>query len=181
MDALKRLLHVIDTINEWVGTIASFLILIITGITTYEIVCRYVFNSPTEWSFELTGFLFLAYTVLGGGYTLLHEAHVNTDIFYSRLSARGKAILDLMTAVLFFVFAVAFTWAGWRLAWTATLTGEHSGTPWNPPVYLAMWVLPVGGLLLLIQGLAKFIRDLLLVATGIQYRPSRTEEKKVEY
>ena len=181
MGALKSLLHAIDAINEWVGTIASFLILVITGITFYEIVCRYGFNSPSEWSFELTGFIFLGYTVLGGGYTLLYSGHVNTDILYTRLSARGKAILDVMTAVLFFVFAVAFIWAGWRLAWTATLGGEHSGTPWNPPVYIPMWLLPVGGVLLLLQGTAKFIRDLLFIATGVHYEPSRIQEKKVEY
>ena len=181
MGALKAGLHVIDTINEWTGTIASFLVLVVAGIASYEIVCRYVFNSPSEWSFEMSGFLFLGYAVLGGGYTLLHEAHVRTDIFYSRLSARRRAMLDVMTAALFFVFTFAFTWQGWRLAWTATLTGDHSGTPWNPPIYIVMWLLPIGGALLFLQGSAKFIRDLLVVAASPRDEPSQTGDKDVEY
>lgn len=181
MRALKVVLNVIDTINEWVGTVASFLVLAISGIACYEIVCRYIFNSPSEWSFELSGFLFLGYVVLGGGYTLLHEAHVNTDILYTHLSARGKATLDVFTAVLFFAFTVAFVWYGWRFAWMATLNGEHSGTPWNPPVYIVMWLLPIGGALLLLQGSAKFVRDLLLVVTGTQHQSLRTKEKIGEY
>lgn len=179
MARLRWMLHAIDTLNERVGTGVSFLVLVIAGVSFYEVVMRYVFNAPTEWSFELTGFLFLAYVVLGGGYTLLHSAHVNTDILYSRLPPRGRALMDVITAALFFAFAVAFTWQGWRFAWGATMDGQHSGTMWNPPVYIVMWMLPIGGALLLLQGAAKFLRDLLFLLSFRHDRPAHVGEQKM--
>ena len=163
---IRILLHIIDTVNEWAGRITSLLIIALTGVMVFEVVARYVFRSPTEWAFETSGFLFLGYILLGGGYTLLYGSHVNTDVLYNRFSLRTKAIVDLITAVLSFIFCGVLLWEGSRLAWGAIETGRHSGTPWNPPLYAVMWMLPAGGGSLLIQVVAKFIRDLFTAVTG---------------
>ena len=167
MAKIRPLLRFIDTINEWAGKIAGFLIIAIVGVIIYEVIARYGFNSPTEWSFETSAFLFLGYIVLGGGYTLLYGEHVNTDIIYSHIPLRGRALVDLITSVLSLLFCLVLLWEGGKFAWSATLMGRHTGTPWNPPVFIVLWVLPVGGGLLLIQVVAKFIRDMLTV-TGRQ-------------
>ena len=54
----------------------------------FEVVARYMFNSPTSWATEATTMLFVAYTILSGGYLLLHRGHIKVDIFYQQFSPR---------------------------------------------------------------------------------------------
>jgi TRAP-type mannitol/chloroaromatic compound transport system permease small subunit len=171
MAKIRLLAHIVDTVNEWVGRITSLLILATVGVIIFEVVARRGFDAPTEWSFELSVFLFCGYILLGGGYTLLYGEHVNTDVIYRRFSLRTRAIVDLVTAVLFFLFCSVLLWEGGRLAWGATEMGRHSQTPWGPPLYPVLWVIPLGAGLLLVQGLAKFIRDLLTAVTGQKEEP----------
>jgi TRAP-type mannitol/chloroaromatic compound transport system permease small subunit len=159
---LERLLRVIDTVNRWTGTINSLLIVIIAAVMLIEVIARYGFNSPTTWSFEISSYLFFVYILFGGGYTLLYNGHVNTDIFYRNFSVKVKARVDVLTSLLFFIFVVALLWQGTIYALAATQDNQHSGTPWNPPIYPFIWALPLGALLLLMQGVGKFARDLVI-------------------
>lgn len=154
-------LHLIDTVNEWVGKIVSYLILFMMAIIVFEVFARYVFLSPTIWAHETSTFIFGASIMLGGGYTLLHREHVNMDIIYNRFPLRRRAIFDLITSILFFSFCIALVWWGAYMAWRSLQLLEASYTVWAPPFYPIKLTIPIGGALLLLQGLAKFIRDLM--------------------
>ncbi len=161
-----RFLRVIDHISNWSGKIGSFLILFMIAIVVYEVVLRYVFDSPTLWAHETAQFIFGAMTILGGAYALFHGAHVKMDVLYSRFSPRTKAILDLITAFLFFIFCAVLLWTGGEEAWESIALLERSNSQWRPPIYPIKVVVPVAAFLILLQGLAKFIRDLITTATG---------------
>lgn len=167
MDKIRFVLHIVDTINLSVARVACYLILAIIGVMAFEVVARYAFNSPTDWGFEGGGYLFFMYILLAGGYSQLLGAHVNCDVIYRKFSLRTKAMVNVITAVLLsFLFCGAILWYGFMYAWDATEIQRHSGTSWNPPVYILAWVLPLGAGLLLIQVLAKFVRDLVTLVTG---------------
>lgn len=166
MRGLRQILRAIDNVNERAGRMASFLMLFLAGAAVFEVVARYVFNRPTQWSMEANGFLMLIYVVVGGGYTLLHKGHVNIDVVYSRFSLRGRAILDVATAVIVFAYVIAFIYYGWRFAWDHMVTGTIGKGGWSPPLYPFAFFLPLGGVLLFLQCVAKFMRDLFIVATG---------------
>ena len=102
----------------------------------------------------------------GGGYTLLYKDHVNINVIYNRFSPRGKAILDLLTFVIFFLYCYSLLVEGWKFAWDALKIGRHSGTDWNPPLSPVLMTLPIAAFLMLVQGVAKFIRDLLIIWAG---------------
>lgn len=161
-----KVLYLIDAVNNWVGRIVSLLIVPMVVVGLYEMVLRYGLDSPTLWAFETNAFLFCGYILLGGAYTLLYRAHVNMDIVYTRFSLRGKAILDLITAPLFFLFCGVLLKEGWEFFWEALSIKRTSGSHWNPPVYPVMAVLPLGAFLMLLQGLAKFFRDLIKAIYG---------------
>jgi len=112
---MVNVLSTAENINHWAGQI-----------TLYLVVLRYIFNSPTIWAFEVSNFLFGGIIILGGGYLLLHKGHVSVDIIYNRLSVRGKAILDLCTAPLFFLFVGVLMWQGIDMFWTSLSRWEHS-------------------------------------------------------
>jgi TRAP-type mannitol/chloroaromatic compound transport system permease small subunit len=101
-----------------------------------------------------------------GGYALYSKAHIAMDLLYGRWSPRTKAIVDVFTYLLFFFFIGALFWVGGEYAWKATLRLETSRTAWHPPIWPFKLMIPVGALLFLIAGVAKFIRDLYMAITG---------------
>ncbi|MAG15423.1 MAG: hypothetical protein CL874_06065 [Dehalococcoidales bacterium] len=169
MKRLTSCLHVIDKISEWSGKIAGFGILLLILIVTFEVVSRYVFRQPTIWVHETSAFLFGGIFLIGGAYALLLKTHVNMDVFYQRFSIRTRATLDVATSLLFFLFLGVLIWVGGSSAWNSILKQELSNSHWAPPIYPIKSAIPLGALLLILQGLAKFVRDLITA-----FRPDAT-------
>lgn len=156
----EAFLRFIDRMNEWVGRIIAWWMIPMIFLMAFEVFMRYALKDPTEWGTELVTFIFAGYILLGGGYTLLYKDHVNINVIYNRNSPRGRAVLDLLTFVLFFLYAWLLFVEGWKFAWDAIKIGRHAGTDWNPPLAPVLLTIPIGALLMLLQGVAKFIRDL---------------------
>ncbi|MEJ5376000.1 MAG: TRAP transporter small permease subunit [bacterium] len=161
---MQRVLNAVDFLNDRLGRILSLGILLIFGLLILEVALRYLFNSPTVWANELTQMIFGAYVVLSGGHLLWCGGHVNVDILYSRLSPRTKALMDVLTSSVFFAFCLMLLYYGGSLALESLGRWEHSQSPWNPPLYPVKLTIPLGALLVLIQGTAKLLRDILILA-----------------
>ena len=166
MVVLKKLVHVIDNISEHSGVL-GWLIIPMLVMMLYEVGARYAFSSPTIWANELTQLIFGVYFLIGGAYTLFYNGHVRMDVLLRRLSLRKQAICDLVTSVVFF-FLLMFLleWAGVRISWVATIGHRTTGSIWNAPIWPVKWGFSVAILLLMLQGVAKFIRSLHFVITG---------------
>ncbi len=156
----------IDKINEWIGRIVSFMVPIIIGITVYEVILRYVFNSPTIWVHETSDHLFAFSFLLGGAYTFSQGGHVKVDVLYNRFSARNRVILDLCTSFFFFLFIGLLLWKGGEMAWESVRLLERSQTPWGPYVFHVYLAVPVAAMLMLLQGLAFLMRDVRKLRDG---------------
>ena len=156
----KRFADWIDILNEWVGYVLSFLILPMTLISVIEVILRYVFNRPTIWAWDINMMLLGALTVMAGGYALLKEGHVAMDVFVSRVSVRVRAVIALITALLFFFGIGILIWQSGIAAWDSFLMREEVNSVWRPPLYPLKMLWPIGILLLVLQGVAGFIRNL---------------------
>ncbi len=163
---MKRILQGIDTISEWSGQILSWLIIAMISILLFEITLRYVFNSPTNWAHETTQQMFAAYSVLSGAYVLVHFQHARVDFIYMRFPPRGRAILDLITSLLFFLFIIVLLIKGVEQALVSLRIKEVGHSFWAPPMYPIRITLPVAAFLIALQGLAHFIRSLSMAITG---------------
>ena len=163
MAFIKHFLQAIDAINNWVGTFLSYFLFAFFILLFIEVILRYFFNSPTVWANELAQMLFGAYAILGGGYILLTGGHVNVDIVYARFSLKTRALIDIFTCVLFFLFIGMLLVYGGSLAWDSLSRFEHSQSAWNPPLYPAKLMIPLAAVLLILQGISKLIRDFLIV------------------
>jgi len=159
-------LRFIDNISDWSGKITSFLMTVIIGLMIYNVVRRYVFNAPFNY-LAITKNYFLIFVALGAAYTLHSRSFINVDIFQRRLSPRTRAIVDLFTSILFFLFSLAL--------FITTARAAAAGLPGNIPFSMRLirgptWMVNLlvnaGITLLLLQGLAKFIRDLMTAVTG---------------
>jgi TRAP-type mannitol/chloroaromatic compound transport system permease small subunit len=163
MSTLKLFLRTIDTINEWTGRIVAWLVLPLVFIAMLEVILRYGFNRPTTWAWDINEWLMAGLTILMGGYILLKDGHVTVDIVVRQLSPRARAIIDLVTSVVFFISVGALLWGGTSQAWESFLTREESGNIFRGPIYVIKMAWPPGVFLLLLQGVGKFIRDLMTV------------------
>lgn len=166
MRRLASVLHCIDNVNLWVGKLASYLVLGMVAALIYEVVLRYVFESPTIWAHETAQMLYGVHFMLLGGFILLYGAHVRMDVFYSRWSTRTKAKVDSATAILALIFLSIFLWQAIGGVWHSFLIREVSFSAWHPPIWIYKVFFPTGVLLILLQALARSVRDVHLAITG---------------
>jgi TRAP-type mannitol/chloroaromatic compound transport system permease small subunit len=170
MGRLKLVLNSISLISVWTGKITSLATLAMMLTIVYDVVARYYFMRPTLWAEETDRFLLTGYFLLGGAYCLYYKGHVRMDVLYDHLSPRGKAIMDLFTAIVFFTIMVILTRYGWEAAWLALKNMERTESAWAPLTFPMKMAAPVGCFLMLLQGLAQFIRDLITAITGKEFR-----------
>lgn len=162
---MKRFLHTIDRVSEWSGKIFSWLLVVTMLIIAFEIFMR-IFGSSQTWVFDITLFTAGVVYLMGGALTLLHNRHVRMDILYTRFSPRVQSLLDLITLPGFLVFVGVLLWQGSVRAWESFQMKETIFTAFHPPVWPVRWSIPIGAFLIFMQGMAKAVRDIYMVAKG---------------
>lgn len=164
MAVLKKILMVCERFIDLTGKIVCWLLMVLMGLAVFEVVTRRFLGSPTIWTFELSGFLLAAVTILSLGYTQLHHGHVNIDFIYDRLSRRGKAIIDIITFFPFYLlYCLIFIYFGGLEAAKSWAIREAAPTAWNPIIYPVKALIPLGAIFLLLIGVVQLIRNILIV------------------
>jgi TRAP-type mannitol/chloroaromatic compound transport system permease small subunit len=163
---LHKLLGAVDKLNDWAGKVFSYGLLVIGCIMAYDVVARYVFHNPTKWGWTINGLLFSAIVFLGLGYVHLKGGHVRLELLYERFGPRGKLIADIATFPVFLVFLSTVLWWGCIMASSSLAIQEHSKT-FPAPVWPVKIAFVIGVALLLLQGIATFIRNIISLKESI--------------
>lgn len=165
---MKSLLRAIDCINDWAGRLVSWVGAALIVCVTYEVIARYVFGAPTVWSYDIGYMLGGTLIIMAGGHVLLRKEHLKVDIIYKRFPPKIRLISDLFfTLVFFFPLMVVLVKYSATWAWRAFMGGETSLVGvWAPPLWPLRTVVLIGVSLLLLQGAANFIREMLLLVRG---------------
>jgi TRAP-type mannitol/chloroaromatic compound transport system permease small subunit len=161
-----NILNIIDKISIWSGNLFSVTNPIIIIIVVYEISLRYVFDAPTIWANEAVIYLAAVSYLMGGAYSHYFRAHIRVDILYLKFSPRTRAILDTITFFFTFLYLGSLVWVGTEYALESLKVFEKTGSPWNPPIYPLKFAIPIGALLLLLQSIANFVRDINFAIRG---------------
>lgn len=158
-----------DRLSAWFGKIFGWLILLMTFGVSYEVVVRYVFNSPTPWSLDVSFITYGTLFMMGGAYTLSRNGHVRGDFIYRTWAPRRQAMVDLALYILFFFPGItALILTGWKYSSRSWGYGEVSvNSPAGIPIYQFKSVMVVAGILLFIQGIAQVMRCIHCMRTGI--------------
>lgn len=159
MQGLLALASGIDRITRFFGIIAAVLVAGACAISAGNALSRYVFDASSNAFLEIQWQLFAATFLLGTAHVLRLNEHVRVDLVYGSLSDRGKLWVDVGGYVVFFfpvcfiMLEMAFPWA-----WHSYLQGEMSANAGGLPVWPVKLLLPLGFVLLTLQGVAEFIR-----------------------
>jgi len=152
--------RLVGRINGFAGEFVAYWSMLAVFVYYYEVIARYVFNSPTNWAHESMFLMFGMQYLLAGGYTLREGSHVRVDVLYTQLSERSKAIMDLITSVFFFIFVITLLVTGWIFFHDSFAIKEVSFTEWGIQYYPVKFALPLGAALILLQGIALLLKDI---------------------
>jgi TRAP-type mannitol/chloroaromatic compound transport system permease small subunit len=172
----ERLIRVVDLISYWSGKAFAWLIVALTFVVSSEVFKRYILNAPTAWIFDFNSMLYGTLFMMCGAYTLAAGGHVRADFVYIYMKPRAQASLDLVLYFLFFIpCMLGLIYAGSGFAADSWRIGEHSTvTAEGPPVYHFKSVIPIAGVLVMLQGAAEIVRCLVCLRTGAW--PPRLED-----
>src|SRR5690606_24806839 len=136
-----------------------YLFFVIGGILLASTASRLFLGVPINWALEMSQFILSAYYLLGGAYTMQLGQHVRMDLFYDRLSARKRAETDAVT-ILFVIFYLAVPFAGAVSSTNyAIVYGQKNYSAWSPPLWPIKSVMTVAILLMLLQCVSAFFKD----------------------
>ena len=169
MQTWIRISDWIDRFNDRIGRFVYWLALVMVVIGAYNAVARYI-DRFTGWSLssntyiELQWYLFSILFLLGAAYTLKHDAHVRVDVFYGRLSRRGKAWINLIgTLVFLFPFCILMLVMSWPSVANSWAVMEMSPDPGGLPRYPIKTIIPIAFVLLILQGLSMLVRQIVIL------------------
>jgi TRAP-type mannitol/chloroaromatic compound transport system permease small subunit len=112
------------------------------------------------WIIEMAQFTITAYYLLGGGYSMLTDDHVRMDLFYGKLSKKGKAKMDIFTSFfLIFYLAILFFGSITSLIYTIE-TKQKLFTAWAPYVWPIKTLMLIGILLMLLQAFSSLFKNI---------------------
>ena len=168
---MRKILKTIDAISDRAGKIMCWLATLLVALVSSEVIMRYVFNSPTMWNYETSMMVGGTLFAMGWAYALRHHSHVRVDVFYTRLAPRGRAVIDVLGALLlFFPLMAMFTSVSTAWAWQAWEIMEKSvETYWYPIIAPFRTMVAIGFMLITLQGIARFIRDFHLLVRNQAY------------
>lgn len=159
MSFLLSLSRLIDAINERVGRSVLWLVLIAVVISAGNALVRKLFNTSSNALLEIQWYLFAAIFMLASGYTFLRNEHVRIDVLSSRLSPRGRNLMDIF-GILFFLMPMVglILWLSWTPFMLSFASGEMSQNPGGLLRWPVKLLLPAGLLLLLLQAVSELIK-----------------------
>jgi len=143
-----------------VGEAASWLYLVVVGITAYEVTMRYLLNAPTLWVHELSVALAATCFVIGGPLVHQDRQHITISFVYDRMSPATRRWVRTLSSLLTLAFCGFLAFATIVQAGLALKVMEKTGTAlnWPIPVYLKT-LFAVCAVVMTLQSLLHLARD----------------------
>ena len=132
-----------DKLVKYSGYLASALFITIGFIVSYEVIMRYLFNSPTIWVNEVSRFLQIWATYLALTYSFHKNDFIRITVVYDRLNENGKKILDFISFIFILIFSSFVVYYGWLIAYDSLKVGRTSSTILDVPSFLTELAIPL--------------------------------------
>ncbi len=174
MKLLLGLSRAIDELNERVGRLVYWLVLIMVLVSAANATSRYALSIASNAWLELQWYLFSAVFLLCAGYTLRHNEHIRIDVVSSRFSRRTQIWIDVFGLIFFLLpISVYMMWSSWPIFMNAWNSGEISASAGGLIRWPARLLVPAGFFLLTLQGVSELIKR---VATLMGLIPDTVEK-----
>ena len=138
--------------------VSAACVLVLTVLVIADILGRYLFNSPVPMTYEIGSFMMVFIVFLGLAYTQRMRAHIRVEFFTIRLSARTRAVLDIVASVLGLLLYATIVYQGFVWSWTSWQVGDYVAGLINIPRWPSQFAVPLGAALLCLQFTADVVQ-----------------------
>ncbi len=177
MNFLVKISALIDSFSEVTGKAVSWLTLVMVVLVTVDVLLRYMFHISFVAVQELEWHLFALVFLLGGGYTLRHNAHVRVDVIYQRLGRKARAWINIIGTIIF-LFPGCFLMISTSIPFVQSSIALHEMSPdpgGLPGRYLIKMAIPLAFIFMAVQGLSLIIHSIMDIA-GFKHDDGKTRE-----
>ena len=157
---IVKYVRVVDYLSTRFGRLAMYLIFLMIGTLLLDAITRNALNIPLFWCVELAQFTLAAYYIMGGAYSMQLQSHVRMDLLYDRFSERNKARMDCFTAIFLVVYLVVLLIGSISSTVYSIETNQRLFSMWNPSVVPIKLIMVFGIVLILLQAISTFFKDL---------------------
>lgn len=158
--AVSRYVRFIDTVNRRIGRLVMYGIFVMMGLLLFSSISRTAFGVSYIWIVEMAQFMLAGYYLLGGAYSIQLDSHVRMDLLYSRWSPRTRAAVDAITVCMLVFYLVFLLVGGISSTSYAIEYGQTNYSAWAPPLAPIKIIMCIGILMMLLQCVAVFFRNL---------------------
>jgi TRAP-type mannitol/chloroaromatic compound transport system permease small subunit len=178
---MNRVIYAIDQFSKTIGHIFAWCIVMLMLGTSYEVFVRYVMDDPTSWAFDWSYIMYGALFYMAGAYTLSRGGHVRADMFSRNWPNRVQAGIELFLYIIFFFPGViSLMYSGWSYGNDSMRIREMSiNSPIGIPIWQIKMLIPVGGALICLQGIAEVLRCIVCLRTG-EFAPRLHDVEELE-
>lgn len=163
LKVLSRLAESVTRLSSGAAYIGIVLLFAMGLLITMDVVLRYVFNQPTQFTTELTGYLMAGVTFLGLAYTLMKGRHIRIEVVTSRLRPMARKRLELVVSMIGLAFLAVCLKPAWVMVWESYIYESEVLGVLSTPLYLPQLLVPIGISVILLQLvviIAEQIKDL---------------------
>jgi TRAP-type mannitol/chloroaromatic compound transport system permease small subunit len=159
MRLLLKFSAVVDIVNEKIGVVCNWLVLLACLVSGGNAMVRYAYDASSNAWLEVQWYMFAVIVMFGAAYTLKRNEHVRVDLLYMTLGRRGQLWIDILGTLIFLLpTCLILAWLSWPFFMQSFAIGEHSSNAGGLIRWPIKAVLPLGFLLVALQGLSELIK-----------------------
>src|SRR5262245_31090724 len=159
MAFLLSICAIIDKINEKIGALANWMVVLACVVSAGNAMVRYAYDTSSNAWLEIQWYMFACIVMLGASYTLKRNEHVRVDLLYMTLSYRGQLWVDILGTLIFLLPTCAIlAWLSWPFFEQSFAVREASSNAGGLIRWPIKLVLPVGFALVALQGFSELIK-----------------------
>ncbi len=163
---MQKIIDFLDWIGEKLGELVSWIAALLAVVIGLDVIIRYIFKFTYVWMIEIEIYLFGMMFLLASGYTFKYGKHVRVDIFYNKLSKKGKAWVDLIGgAFLLIPWCYVVIVSSWYYSLSSFSIGETSSQAGGlPALYVLKFSITLGFAFLLLQGISHMLKSIQIIS-----------------
>jgi len=162
----KKIYRGLEWLSNQLGWIGGGLTAVMMIAVMREVIGRHFFNTPSDWSLELSCYLLVGLSYLAAAHTELMDGHIRIDFIYERFRGRAKAVVDMIIPLIGLTWAVIVVWQGGRLAFKSLAIGARSSQAMEWPLFPSQILVPIGGALLGLVLIGKIVKAAAALVKG---------------
>ncbi|MBO4221753.1 TRAP transporter small permease subunit [Bradyrhizobium neotropicale] len=181
MHALLAFSRKIDAASAVFGRIADWMVGLSCAISAANAIIRYGFSYSSNAWLEAQWYMLAGIVMLGASHTLFRNEHVRVDLLYGNFGPRTRLYVDVFGIIFFLLPAtILLTWMTWPFFVTSWVTEEGSSNAGGLMRWPVKLILPVGFLLLTLQGMSELVKRIALLCGVAPEAEVMTEYHRME-